>query len=327
MNGRLEHDMKIQQHNKVKLETMPDFVSEYYDQMKASRLTEPTCRDYLSKIYKFLSFINPKVDTINVEDITASTVRKYLTSLETVVDKNGNTRYTSDSYKQTVWICLNGFLKFLVSSGYLEKNYLEDISKPKLDDQDRVDKKRVLLTEDDFKAILRSVDKCNNYIACRRDKAMLSLMMCTGMRESALSEINLENLNLDEHRINGIAKGKKSMEYVFNDSTAEAIRQWLFVRDNYVKEVNTESLFLSNQGNRMAVNSIAKMVKKYTKAGIGKELSPHKLRAGYVSIIYNKTGNLEFARRAVGHASVNTTKLYAVTEGNERAEAADMIVI
>lgn len=317
MEGRLEHDLNIQAANKRKLAEMPSFISDYYDQMKASRMTESTCRDYLSKIHRFLAFINEEVSRVKAEDITASVVRRYLTSIETVTDKAGNTKYTSDSYKQTVWICLNGLMKFLVSSGYIEKNYVGEISKPRLNDQDRVDRKRVLLTEDDFKAILRSVDN-------QRDKAMISLMMCTGMRESALSEINVDNLDLDAHRITGIAKGKKSMEYVFNDSTAEAIRHWLVVRD---KGADTPSLFISSRGNRMAVNSIAKMVKKYTKKALGKELSPHKLRAGYVSIIFKKTGNIEFARRAVGHASVNTTKLYAVTEGNERAEAADMISI
>lgn len=327
MEGRLEHDLKMQKTNQTKLAKMPEYVTEYYQSMKASRRTEATCRDYINKIHGFLSFIN--VDVINVKaiDINPNNVTKYLNTVDTKKDCNGNISYTSDSYKQTIWICLNGFLKFLELRGYIERNYLNEVAKPKINDQDRVNRKRVLLTDVEFNKILFEVASNPRPVDKKRDKAMMALMMCTGMRESALSEINIENLDLDNHKINGISKGKKETEYIFNDTTARAIKDWLSVRDSYVKENETDSLFLSNQGKRMAVNSIAKMVRKYTKQALGKELSPHKIRAGYCSIICNKTGNIEFARRAMGHASVNTTKLYYVTKGNEKAEAADMINI
>lgn len=327
MNGRLEHDRKIQDANKRKLESMPDFVREYYGHLKANHCTEATCRDYLSKIYRFLSFIDDSVDTLEADVITSRVVDEYMISLETIEDKQGNVRYTSDSYKQTIWICLNGFMEFLVSNSYIEKNYVANITKPKINDEDRIDKKRVLLTTDDFKSILKEVDKNHNNIARKRDKAMLSLMMTTGMRESALSEINVDNVDLDNCKIIGISKGKKTMEYTFNDSTAKAIKEWLFTRDGYAENVTTDSLFISNRGERIAVNSIAKMCKKYTKKALGKELSPHKIRAGYCTILYEKTGDIEFVRRAVGHASSKTTQRYCVAKGSERAEAANMISI
>ena len=156
---------------------------------------------------------------------------------------------------------------------------------------------------------------------------MLSLMMCTGMRESAVSEINIDNVNLNEFQISGIAKGRKAMTYSFNNTTGKAITEWLAVRDEYAAEIKTDSLFISNKGERIAVNSIAKVVKKYTKKALGKELSPHKLRAGYCTILYEKTGDIEFVRRSVGHASSKTTQRYCVAKGTERAEAANMIMI
>lgn len=323
----LEHDIKIKAANDKKLESMPDFVKEYYGHLKANHCTEATCRDYLSKVYKFLSFIDPRVDTLKANAITAKIVDAYMVSLETLTDKQGNVRYTSDSYKQTVWICLNGFLEFLAANGYIKKNYVADIAKPRINDEDRVDKKRVMLTVDDFRSILKEVDKNRDVVARKRDKAMLSLMMCTGARESAVSEINIENIDFDNNQISGIAKDRKTMTYVFNDSTAKAIKEWLAVRDEYAKTVTTESLFISNRGERIAVNSIAKMVRKYTGKALGKPLSPHKLRAGYCTILYEKTGDIEFVRRSVGHASSKTTQRYCVSKGTEREEAANMILI
>lgn len=327
MNGRLEHDLKIQKANQKKLESMPEIVKEYYDFMKASRMTEATCRNYLSKIHHFLTFLKLDNDTFKGDNIKANDVTRYLNSLEIKKDKDGNETYTSDSYKQTVWICLNGFMGFLVSNGYLKRNYMSDIAKPKIKDEDRVNEKRIKLSSADFRSILWEIDKNNDMVARKRDKAMMSLMMTTGMRESALSEINVDNVNLDEHKIVGIAKGKKAMEYTFNSNTAKAIKEWITVRDGYQRKEKSESLFLSNQGNRIAVNSIAKMVKKYTKKALGKELSPHKIRAGYCTILYEQTNDIEFVRRAVGHANSKTTQRYCVSRGTERAEAAEMIGI
>ena len=56
MDGRLEHDIKIQKANQKKLQSMPDFVKEYYGHLKANHSTEATCRDYLSKIQQVFIF-------------------------------------------------------------------------------------------------------------------------------------------------------------------------------------------------------------------------------------------------------------------------------
>ena len=64
MTGRLEHDLRIKVFNESKLKTMPTYVSEYYQVLKASRRTETTCKDYLTKIYNFLAYINEDVNIL-----------------------------------------------------------------------------------------------------------------------------------------------------------------------------------------------------------------------------------------------------------------------
>ena len=75
----------------------------------------------------------------------------------------------------------------------------------------------------------------------------------------------------------------------------------------------------------MHVNTVANVVRKYSKIGLGYEISPHKLRSGYCSILYNKTGDIEFVRRAVGHSRVDTTQRYIVTKGSEKEKAAEIM--
>ncbi|MEE3416989.1 MAG: site-specific integrase, partial [Prevotella sp.] len=54
-------------------------------------------------------------------------------------------------------------------------------------------------------------------------------------------------------------------------------------------------------------------------------LSPHKLRSGFCSIMYSKTHDIEFVRRAVGHSNVATTQRYIVTNKDEKKKSAEIM--
>ena len=61
---------------------------------------------------------------------------------------------------------------------------------------------------------------------------------------------------------------------------------------------------------------------KYTKKALGKAMSPNKLRAGFCSILYDETHDIEFVRKVVGHAKIETTQRYIATKGSEKKNAA-----
>ena len=98
---------------------------------------------------------------------------------------------------------------------------------------------------------------------------------------------------------------------------------WLQDREQILKMLGKESdaLFINYNGDRMSSNNIERMVKRYTKHAIGTPISPHKLRAGFCSILYNETHDLEFVRRAVGHSDISTTQRYVVTDNQESLRA------
>ena len=87
----------------------------------------------------------------------------------------------------------------------------------------------------------------------------------------------------------------------------------------------TKALFVDKDGDRVTRSTIDNIVNKYTKAALGKPLSPHKLRAGFCSIMYNKTHDIEFVRRAVGHSNISTTQRYIVTSKEEKRKASEIM--
>lgn len=324
MNGRLENEIKIHLRTEEKLKVMPEFVHSWYSNLKASRKTAATCYDYVSKIQKFLKYINEDVASICLEDITEEAVTNYFTSIQTK-ETNSGVVFTSDSYQCTVWSCLDNFLEYLADHGKIEINYMKYISKPKNRDIDRINENRSLLTTEDFKSILDCVEKESNPIKRNRNMAILMLFMSTGMRKTALINIMNDDIDFNNATLSIIDKGNKRHTYVLNDETLNAIEEWLDVRCKYARESDDGHLFISNRGSMMGDRTVVDLVEKYTKAALGKPLSPHKLRAGYCSILYDKTHDAEFVRRAVGHANVATTQRYIVTKGNERKKAAEIM--
>lgn len=317
MNGRLLNDEKKDVFIEAKLKDMPEYVAEWNLNMKASRKTAATRKDYIQKIDKFLRAVN--------YNITETNTARYFLSAQTR-KKNGELVYTSDSYQLTVWCCLNSFFDFMYRHNYVEKNYMQEISRPKNRDLARINEHRVRLNGEDFQKILTAIDDETNVVQHHRDRAMILLLMNTGMRRGALTNIMLDDIDYEAKTLTVIDKGNKRHQYFLDDLCISAIEEWLEVREAYIKKQTTEKhLFLSDHGNGMSEEAVSNVSRKYTKAALGKELSPHKLRSGYCSILYEKSGDIEFVRRAVGHANSATTQRYIVTKGDERKRAAEIM--
>ena len=320
-NGRLESEIKIQKQTEKKIKTMPDYIYDWYINLKASRKTAATCYDFIYKAYNFLHFIDSDVKNVKTSDITEKNTTEYFLSIQ-IKNDNDKPSVTSDSYQRGVWSCLNNLMEYLLNRNMIERNYIKLIQKPKNNDLDRINQHRTLLTENDFKKILNAIN-CD--INADRNRAMLSIFMTTGMRKTALANIMMDDIDFNTNTLSVIDKGSKRHEYVLNETTQLAINKWLDIRNEYVKDVNDNHLFLSRRGGVMGAKTITEVVQKYTKIALGKPLSPHKLRSGYCSILYGKTHDTEFVRRAVGHSDISTTQRYIVTKGDEKKKASEIM--
>lgn len=325
MSARYENENKIDRSIENKLKTLPKYVYGWNLNMKASRKSAATRRDFVYKVYHFLKFINDNPKEVKVEDITEEKVTRYYISLQNKI-YNGKEVPTSDSYQITVWSCLNNFFNFLNKHGYIEKNYMLATEKPKNKDMDHINENRIKLTSNDFKSIIDAVDSQDETVMKIRDKAILLTFMTTGMRETALMNIEMSDVDMENRTLKVIDKGTKAHEYVMNDILYEALNEWIKYRWVYNNDIfEDQHLFLSKNRKPLSTVGIAAIVQKYTKIGIGKKLSPHKLRAGFATILYDKTHNIEFVRRAIGHSNIATTQRYIVTKGEESKEAANII--
>lgn len=323
MEGRMEIDAKYFAKTEKKLETLPSYVTGWYHAMQASYLSAKTCRDYVFKIAKFLMSISEDPKQVKPDQITEDAVNSYMFSKRTKL-KNGKVIDTSDSHKNSVWYALKSFLEYMTKHNYIDKNYILDIKKKKNNDLDRINKHRVKLTIDDFNKLLSYVDQEHSRYP-ERDRAILLLYMSTGMRKAALSSIDIQDIDFSNKKLTIVDKGSFTHEYFLNDKELQALNNWISKRESFKKSEETSALFISNLGNRISESELERMIKRYTSEALSVCVSPHKLRSGFITIMYNQTGDIEKVRRMVGHKNIATTQRYIVTEGEEKAEAADIM--
>lgn len=328
MNGRLEHKLHNEKVIAKLLEDLPLCVTDYYYSRSASKESRGSA-EYISKIRTFLKFLNDDTKNIDVRTITENEISKYLHSIEQTIDKNGNPKETSFSYRQQVWSILNSFFGYLRKKRIIGENPMDFIDRPS--GKDVV--KRVNLDSFDIRFLLESVDdgagtkhsKHRQENWKTRDKAILVLFAMTGMRETALTEINLEDLDFYNETITVIDKRHKTHVYKMNDTIKKTLEAWLEDRENKLNGEKVSALFISNRKQRIHRDSVYRLVKKYSLEGLGYEISPHKLRAAFCTILYNKTKDIEFVRRAVGHNKIETTQRYVVDDNTARETAAEIM--
>lgn len=331
MKGRLEHSLQIEKNIKEILSTLPQYVIEYYYEFKSGR--QPTaCREYIRKIAKFLYFIDSSnVKQINPKQITKFDVTRFLDSIEYIIDNNGNKKQSSLSYRKCYHSVLKSFFDFLIENDYITENPMNKIKRVR--GEDFVNRK--FLDEDDLKEVLLAVE-CGagnrrsvamQYKWKSRDRAIMMLFMQTGIRETALSEINIEDIDFENHIIKSvIEKGHKDRTFTMSSQLEKAILDWMCDREKIIDK-NEDALFISKSKTRMTQSSLSDIVKKYTKEALGYSVTPHKLRASFANIMLERTDeNIYVVQQLLGHARTETTKIYLKNNLNQYNDiAADII--
>lgn len=324
MKGRLEHKLKNDKLIENMLSTMPYYVVDYY-YSRASAKESKGSSEYLKKIRNFLEYIDPDIKNIDISKVEERDIAMYLKKIETKYDVDGNQVETSYAYRKMIHSVLKSFFTYLNRKEIIEKNPMEFIQRPSA--TDKVVRKQLGL--DDLKLLLTIFNQNNLCLEYRntedmwatRDKAILTLFIVTGMRRTALIEINIDDINFDAKEIIVIDKRRKTHIYKMNTMLANALLQWLSIREIILKDVKTDALFVSNQKTRLSEMQVSRIVQKYSEQALGYSLSPHKLRAAFCTILYQETGDIEFVRDAVGHANIATTQLYIVKQDNAKEKA------
>ena len=166
-------------------------------------------------------------------------------------------------------------------------------------------------------------------ITTRRDFAILSLFLGTGIRVSECVGMNINDVDLENNAFIVTRKGGNQVVLYYPPEVAEALSEYMDERSRIEALPGHEgALFLSLQRRRITQRAVQNLVKKYAAvaAPLKSRISPHKLRSTYATNLYNETGDIYLVADVLGHTSVDTTrKHYADMTDARRRMAAEHV--
>ncbi|MEF3304997.1 tyrosine recombinase XerS [Paenibacillus sp. GYB003] len=165
-----------------------------------------------------------------------------------------------------------------------------------------------------------------------RDVCIVSLILNSGLRVSEVVNLNIEDVDLKKKLLYVYRKGKndetfKTPVYFRQDAVAD-LTAYMDVRQlRYNPDKKEKALFLAvangtKEGRRMTKRAIQEMVIKYAKHFGKPYLSVHKLRHSFATDYYLRN-DLYKTQDQLGHASPETTQIYAHLTDKTMAEAID----
>lgn len=305
--GRLEKELQAEKKMQSKLKDLPTIFTEYYTSMRANRKSYTTINIYINNVLHFANFITKnKLTEDFYKNISVNNVESYMISLETIKTKDGIKR-TGDDILQARWSSLNTFFNWLVKREYISNNPMEAVDRPR----NNVEHKVTYLNKVEINKLFRMVDKNPSPVMAARDKALFSLAIATGLRASALTNINKEDIDWENNVINVIEKRQKTRQIPIGENMCNILRTWIDIRDDEFSDVDTSALFLSQKRSRLSPDAANDALRKYCQeAGIQKKITMHKLRASAATNLAAAKVDIQTIGKILGHNSTNTTLKY-----------------
>lgn len=320
---------------------LPQFCREYFIGIEPSTSSR-TRIAYAYDLGVFFHYLHENNSTLSkieitdfpidiLEQITPMDIEEYLQYLK-FYTHNGK-EYTNDERGQMRKLaCLRSFYNYFFRKEIIEKNPAALVQMPKQHEKNivrlDVDEIAILLDEAESGEKLTERQKIYHNKTKKRDMAILTLLLGTGIRVSECVGLDVEDIDFRNNGIRLIRKGGSEMVVYFGPEVEKALKDYLEARKAISPlEGHEHALFYSTQRKRIGVQAVENLVKKYARAiTTTKKITPHKLRSTYGTTLYQETGDIYLVADVLGHKDVNTTKKhYAAMDDARRRKAATAI--
>jgi len=207
-------------------------------------------------------------------------------------------------------IAIRTFFRFLVQEGILGTNPVEEVESPKI-----AKTLPEILTLKEVEQLLEQPNLQGPLGI--RDRAMLEVLYATGMRVSELTQLPINQVNLEGGYVLIFGKGSRERIVPLGSESMKWLTLYLkTVRGRLTKGKENRFLFISRWGREMSRQRFWKSLKEYgRRAGIRKRISPHLLRHSFASHLLERGADLRSVQMMLGHVDISTTQIYTHVTG------------
>lgn len=319
MTGRQEHTLKTEAQVNRRLETAPSIIKEY--SYSFSGKTAQTKKVYINHIIEFSNYFKGK----DLTKLNRSDINKYLEARKYYM-KDGELKEKSVSFRRVELAAIKNFYSYLEDENKIEVNPCNRIDPPRFTEEKEI----VALTPSEVQTVKNNIiSGCGTHREdarrkkwINRDLAIVTLGCNTGLRCTAITEIDLDDIDFENNTIKVIEKGNKGRIIYVGESTMEIIKRWIEDRNKHY--VRTNALFISNRGQRITQGTISDIICKYT-MNIDKHITPHKMRSSCATNLYEQTGDIYLVQEVLGHKNIANTRRYAKLSEEKKRNAANIL--
>ena len=261
---------------------------------------------------------NIKAEKLLMKSITKASVVEFLDWLQ-------SERKCSDTTRNLRLAALHSFFKYVQYQNPDNLYEYQDIMSIKVKKARR--KALNYLTVNGIKLLLEQPDITTK--KGRRDLALLSLMYDTGARVQEMIDLTPSAIHLDKpNTIQITGKGNKTRVVPLLEDQVSILRNYLTEFDLLKNHTRSYPLFFNSRYGKLTRAGVTHILLKYADKArktdprlIPEKLSSHSLRCSKAMHLLQAGVNLVYIRDILGHASVQTTEVYARADSKLKREA------
>lgn len=158
-----------------------------------------------------------------------------------------------------------------------------------------------------------------------RAAAAVELLYASGIRVSELLGLRLESVNFQQGWLRVFGKGAKERMVPVNAAALSRLREYLEARQQkFGGQAVEDELFVNRSGTKLSRVQMWKDIVTFGReAGVEIKPHPHLFRHTFASHLVQGGADLRSVQEMLGHASLNTTQIYAHVDKGDVKRAHD----
>lgn len=273
-------------------------------QRQASPATIAAYRDTYRMLLGFISNRRKLAPaTLDFADLDAPTIAAFLTHLETE-------RHNSTRSRNARLAAIHSLFRFAALE---HPEHADLIARVLAIPQKRFERTILtFLTKEEIEAILAVPDR-DTWIG-RRDHALLTVAVQTGLRVAELTSLCRQDLTLTTGpHVRCRGKGRKQRATPLTAGTVTTLREWMKAHDAQPDS----PLFPTRHGTPLSTDAVERLVKKYATAAATRcpslatrRVTPHTLRHSAAMFLREAGVDISVIALWLGHESITSTQIY-----------------